>query len=168
MRGRTGPLIGSLIFIAIAPGTVAGLIPFAFTRWQPRPPLLAIPFSRVLGAIVLVGGLAILLDCFLRFALEGRGTPSPVAPTETLVVTGLYRYVRNPMYVAVLSIILGQAFVFGSVPLLAYAALVAVLFHAFVIGYEEPTLRRQFGRSYETYSRHVHRWRPRSTAWKKQ
>jgi len=165
MRGRTGPLIGSLIFIAIAPGTVAGLIPYAITRWQLRPPLLGIPFSRVLGAIVLAGGLAILLDSFLRFALEGRGTPSPAVPTERLVVTGLYRYVRNPMYVAVLSIIIGQACVFASVPLVAYAVLVAVLFHAFVIWYEEPTLRRQFGRSYETYCAHVARWRPRSTPW---
>ena len=165
MRGRTGPLIGSLIFIAIAPGTVAGLIPYAITGWRPRPALFQIPFSRVLGAIVLAGGLAILLDSFLRFALEGRGTPSPVVPTEKLVVTGLYRYVRNPMYVAVLSIIVGQAFVFGSAPLLAYAALVAVLFHAFVIGYEEPTLRRQFGKSYEDYCSHVARWRPRSTPW---
>ena len=166
MRGRAGALIGSLIFIAIAPGTVAGLIPYAITQWRLQSPFFEIPLTRVVGAIGVAAGVAIFLDSFLRFALQGRGTPSPVVPTEKLVVTGLYRYVRNPMYVAVLSIIVGQALLFGSVMLVAYAAVFGVLVVSFVRGYEEPTLARRYGAEYDAYRSAVPGWWPRRTPWR--
>jgi protein-S-isoprenylcysteine O-methyltransferase Ste14 len=101
----------------------------------------------------------------VRFVVEGRGTPAPIAPTENLVVSGLYRYVRNPMYLSVVTVIAGQAWLFASVVLLAYAGLVWLTFMVFVRIYEEPTLRRQFGAAYERYRSHVPRWIPRMTPW---
>jgi protein-S-isoprenylcysteine O-methyltransferase Ste14 len=111
-------------------------------------------------------GAAAVLDCFARFALEGRGTPAPVAPTENLVVSGLYRHVRNPMYVGVVAAIVGQALWFGSPVLLEYAVLVWLAFFAFVVLYEEPTLRRRFGPAYDNYRANVRRWWPRMTPWR--
>jgi protein-S-isoprenylcysteine O-methyltransferase Ste14 len=163
---RLRPLIGSVAFFFVAPGVVAGWLPYALSRWRFAPPFLGLQVVRWLGGALLVAGLAVLVDCFLRFALEGRGTPAPVAPTETLVVTGLYRHVRNPMYVAVLAVVLGQALLFGSVPLLAYDAVVWAAFHLFVLAYEEPTLRRQFGDSYRLYQGAVGRWWPRIEPWR--
>jgi len=110
-------------------------------------------------------GLAVLLSAFLRFVLEGIGTPAPVAPTERLVVGGLYRYVRNPMYLAVAALILGQALLLGQAGLLLYTAAFGVTVAAFVHGYEEPVLRRRFGAHYETYRRAVPAWWPRRTPW---
>jgi protein-S-isoprenylcysteine O-methyltransferase Ste14 len=102
---------------------------------------------------------------FVRFLLhfvgEGQGTPAPIAPTKHLVVGGPFRRVRNPGYIGVLSMVLGQGLFFGSAPVVAYAALLAVGFHLFVVLYEEPTLRRQFGEEYEAYCRRVPRWVPR-------
>lgn len=106
-----------------------------------------------------------LLDSFVRFALQGLGTPAPVFPTSHLVVTGLYRYVRNPMYVAVTSAILGQALIFGNVTLLEYGGMVWLLFHLFVLIYEEPTLKRSFGPEYKSFCVAVPRWIPRITPW---
>src|SRR5947209_9322056 len=103
---RTFALLGSAIFLVIAPGTLAVLIPRWITRWQFQPPLLGFSGLRTLGVVLIVLGLPVLLDSFARFALQGLGTPAPVAPPSRLVVTGFYRYVRNPMYVAVLSLIL--------------------------------------------------------------
>jgi protein-S-isoprenylcysteine O-methyltransferase Ste14 len=166
MRGRTGPLLGSFLFFWIAPATVAGWVPYALTRWRIQPALLGVPGERVIGGVVVAVGVAILVESFSRFAMKGRGTPAPIAPTETLVVSGFYRYVRNPMYVAVLAIIIGQALLFGSIVLLPYAALVWLLFHGFVLLYEEPTLRRRYGPSYEAYRANVRRWRPRMRPWR--
>src|SRR5262249_19139083 len=97
----------------------------------------------------------------LRFVVEGRGTPAPIAPTEHLVVGGPFRWVRNPGYIAVIALLLGQALLLGSSAVLAYATVVALGFHLFVVFYEEPTLRRQFGAEYETYCHAVPRWIPR-------
>ena len=130
-----------------------------------QPPLLGLPGERVVGVAAVAAGLACLLDCFARFALEGRGTPGPVAQTEVLVASGLYRFVRNPMYLSVLSIVAGQALLFGQARLFAYAAVLVCVFHLFVLLYEEPSLRRRFGESYETYCLHVGRWWPRRTPW---
>ena len=105
------------------------------------------------------------MSAFWRFAVEGLGTPAPVAPPERLVVGGLYRFVRNPMYAAVEAIILGQALLLGQLILFAYAAVFALAVAAFVHFYEEPTLRRQFGAEYETYRRAVPAWRPRRQPW---
>lgn len=161
MRGRAGPLIGSFVFLVIAPGTIAGLIPYRLTQWRMQPAFLGQPWLRAPGVLLVLGGCLVLLDSFRRFALEGRGTPAPVVPPDQLVVSGLYRYVRNPMYVAVLSIVLGQALLLSSTTLLWYSAILWLMFHVFVLMYEEPTLRRKFGRSYDEYCASVRRWRPR-------
>jgi protein-S-isoprenylcysteine O-methyltransferase Ste14 len=107
----------------------------------------------------------VLLLAFVRFVIEGSGTPAPVAPTQHLVVGGLYRYVRNPMYLAVLAIIIGQALALWRPILVGYAAVVALAFVAFVRGYEEPTLRSTFGDEYEAYRRAVPGWWPRLHPW---
>lgn len=113
----------------------------------------------------IAAGVAFLLHAFALFALH-RGTPAPVAPTETLVVTGAYRFVRNPMYLAVLSIILGQALLFGSWRLVIYAVIVLAAVFAFVKGYEEPTLTETYGEQYLNYQRNVPGWWPRFTPWR--
>lgn len=162
---RTWLLIGAFAFFVIAPGTLAGWIPYAITGWRMQGSLAGIP-GRVAGGVLLTAGAAVLIDSFRRFVFEGHGTPAPVAPTRELVVSGLYRYVRNPMYVAVVSAIVGQALLFGSIRLLAYAAIVWLMFHTFVTFYEEPVLRRKFGQSYNEYRANVPRWRPRVTPWR--
>ena len=163
---RTRAILGSFVFFWVAPAVVAGVVPFALVGWTMQPPLLGLPGERVLGVAVVVAGLASLLDCFARFALEGRGTPAPVAQTEVLVASGLYRFVRNPMYVSVLIIISGQALLFGQARLLAYAGVMLAAFHLNVLLYEEPKLRRRFAESYEIYCLNVGRWWPRLTPWR--
>ncbi|HEX8870860.1 MAG TPA: methyltransferase, partial [Lentzea sp.] len=114
--------IGSAAFFLLAPGGVAGLIPWLLTRWE------ALPFwlpLRIAGAVLLLAALAVLISSFARFVAEGFGTPAPVAPPDRLVVGGFYRFVRNPMYLAVLSLITGQALVLGQLVLLAYAVVVS-------------------------------------------
>lgn len=153
------------MFLVLAPGVVAGLIPWWLTGWDVRTPL---PFwapLRVVGLVLLVAGALALVQAFVRFVLEGRGTPAPVAPTERLVVGGLYRHVRNPMYLAVTATILGQALLLGQPILLVYAGLFLAVVAAFVRWYEEPTLRRQFGADYERYLREVPAWWPRREPW---
>jgi protein-S-isoprenylcysteine O-methyltransferase Ste14 len=110
-------------------------------------------------------GLVVLVRAFIRFVVEGIGTPAPVAPTESLVVGGAYRYVRNPIYLAVAALIFGQALLFGDSGLLLYGAGFCVVVAAFVHGYEEPTLSRRFGAQYEHYRRAVPAWIPRRTPW---
>jgi protein-S-isoprenylcysteine O-methyltransferase Ste14 len=156
---------GSLVFFAVAPGVVAGLVPWWLTAWKLRHPL---PYwwpLRVLGAAVLVAGTVVLVQAFVRFVVEGAGTPAPIAPTERLVVGGLYRHVRNPMYLAVVAAIAGQALILFQLPLLAYAAAVGLAFAAFARWYEEPALTRRFGASYAAYRRGVPAWWPRVRPW---
>jgi protein-S-isoprenylcysteine O-methyltransferase Ste14 len=121
---------------------------------------------RVLGAILLVAGLIALIRAFVRFVMEGLGTPAPIAAPERLVVGGVYRYVRNPMYVAVLAAIVGQALLLGRLGLLLYAGAAWLIVAAFVRWYEEPTLARRFGADYESYRRAVPAWWPRLRPWK--
>jgi protein-S-isoprenylcysteine O-methyltransferase Ste14 len=161
--GGWGPLLGSALFFCLAPGIVAGAVPYALNGWRVGEPFLSSPGTRVLGAFLVVLGLASLIECFGRFAIVGRGTPAPIAPTRDLVVSGQYRYVRNPMYLAVVAVILGQALLMGHVGTAIYGAGIAALFHVWVRVYEEPTLRRQFGRSYQEYQAAVGRWWPRRT-----
>jgi protein-S-isoprenylcysteine O-methyltransferase Ste14 len=158
------PVVGTIVFFFVAPGTVAGLIPWWITRWRTTPSFLDTPALKIVGAALIAAGLAALLDCFARFALKG-GTPAPVFPTPRLVVTGLYRFVRNPTYVAVVALIAGQALLFASPLLLGYAALIWAAFHLFTIGYEEPTLRQTFSAQYEAYCASVPRWLPRRRPW---
>jgi protein-S-isoprenylcysteine O-methyltransferase Ste14 len=160
-RGRSA--LGSGLFLVVAPGVVAGLIPWWLTGWEAGttwPPL------QLLGALLLGAGVIVLVDAFVRFVVEGIGTPAPIAPTQRLVVGGLYRHVRNPMYLAVGATIVGQALLLGRPILLLYAAAFAVVVVAFVRGYEEPTLARQFGAEYEDYRRAVPGWWPRLRPWR--
>ena len=153
--------LGSAVFFVLAPGVVAGVIPWWLTGWRMREPL---PFwlpLRVLGAALIIAGTAVLIYAFVQFVTQGVGTPAPVAPTERLVVRGLYRFVRNPMYLAVIATIVGQALLLGRILLLLYAFAVGLAFSVFVRGYEEPTLRRRYGAEYEAYCRAVPRWWPR-------
>ena len=159
--GRAGAAAGSLLFLLLAPGVVAGLVPWWFTRWEVREPLPYWTAFRVAGVLLLVLGCAVLVHAFARFVVEGIGTPAPVAPTERLVVGGLYRYVRNPMYLAVAATIVGQALLLGQLALLLYAATFVVVVAAFVRGYEEPTLERRYGAQYASYRRTVPGWWPR-------
>src|SRR5687768_6786582 len=143
---RLRAAIGSLLFLFIAPGTLAGLVPWWLTGWAIHdwPQAYATPL-RLVGAVLIVLGVPALLHAFARFVLEGIGTPAPVAPPEHLVVGGLYRYVRNPIYIALIATIVGQALALAQPGLLLYAAVVAMAFVAFVYGYEEPTLSEKFG-----------------------
>ncbi|WP_285641449.1 isoprenylcysteine carboxylmethyltransferase family protein [Lentzea sp. NBRC 102530] len=154
--------LGSVAFFVIAPGGVAGLVPWLLTRWRFEP---FWPPLRVAGAVLLVAALGVLVSAFARFVSEGFGTPAPVAPPDRLVVGGLYRYVRNPMYLAVLSLILGQALLFGQWVLLPYAAVVALAFASMVRWHEEPVLLRDFGTQYERYRAAVPGWWPRLRPW---
>ena len=121
---------------------------------------------RPLGAALAAVGAAVLLEAFVRFAWQGLGTPAPVYPTNRLIVRGTYRFVRNPMYLAVEAVILGQAAFFGSFELVIYAAMIAVAFYLFVILAEEPVLKRHFPGEYRRYAANVHRWLPRLTPWR--
>lgn len=158
-------LAGAIAFSIIAPGTIAGFIPYAITRWRVQSHWLGLP-GQIAGGLMLAAGVLVIAESFLRFVFVGRGTPAPVAPPEGLVVSGFYRYTRNPMYVAVVSAIVGQALLFGSANLLAYAVLIWLLVSGFVLIYEEPVLRRKFGRSYDVYRENVPRWWPRSKPWR--
>jgi protein-S-isoprenylcysteine O-methyltransferase Ste14 len=156
--GRFQAALGSVLFLFVAPGVMAGLVPWLLTGWRSSDPPTAVV---VLGAALVALGAGVLLHAFGRFVLEGRGTPAPVAPTEQLVVGGLYRFVRNPMYLAVGATIVGQALVLGRPLLLAYAAAFGLLVAAFVRGYEEPTLSARYGEEYAAYRRAVPGWWPR-------
>ena len=156
---------GSLVFLAAAPGVVAGLVPWWLTAWEKKEPLPGWALVRILGWVLVAAGVVVVLQAFARFVHEGLGTPAPVAPTERLVVGGIYRYVRNPMYLAVAATIVGQALVLGQPLLLLYAGAFLLTVAAFVHWYEEPTLCRQFGADYETYLRAVPGWWPRRTPW---
>jgi protein-S-isoprenylcysteine O-methyltransferase Ste14 len=116
--------------------------------------------------LLIAAGLPGLIDSFARFALQGLGTPAPIAPPQNLVVTGLYRYVRNPMYVAVVAVILGQGILFGDWRILIYGGLMWLAFHAFVLAYEEPVLAESFGAQYEDFRANVPRWIPRLSPWR--
>ncbi|MEU7906488.1 isoprenylcysteine carboxylmethyltransferase family protein [Actinoplanes sp. NPDC049118] len=150
---------GSALFFALAPGTVAGLLPWALTGWHTGAEL---PWAvRGFGALLIFAGLLVLVPAFVRFVVEGAGTPAPVAQTDRLVVGGAYRFVRNPMYVAVLLVVVGQAMVLGRAGLVLYALVAAAAMVGFVKGYEEPHLARTYGAEYEAYRRAVPGWWPR-------
>lgn len=158
---RTSATLGSAIFLVIAPGTLAVYLPWRICHWRFAPPLLGFFPFRILGALMIVAGLPAMLDSFARFAIQGMGTPAPVAPPQHLVVTGLYRYVRNPMYVGGALLIIGQGLFFGTASLVEFGVVVWLVSFAFVVFYEEPALRRKFGKEYEEFCARVPRWIPR-------
>jgi protein-S-isoprenylcysteine O-methyltransferase Ste14 len=146
-------VLGSTVFFFAAPCVVAGVIPWAINGWsEPR-------FWPAL--LLIVAGLVVLLRAFVRFVREGRGTPAPIAPTEQLVIGGDYRFVRNPMYVGVVAIVLGQALLFLDVWLFAYSVIAWAVMASFVHWYEEPVLRRRYGSQYEEYCKTVPAWLPK-------
>src|SRR5829696_9923778 len=153
---------GTAGFLLLAPGVVAALLPWWLTGWHAHDVWL---LALAVGAGLIAGGAAALIHAFARFVIEGVGTPAPAYPTERLVVGGLYRYVRNPMYLAVGATILGQALLLGQPVLVAYAGAFAVAVAAFVDGYEQPTLAHRFGAQYEAYRSAVPAWLPRLRPW---
>ena len=159
--GRIKAALGSFVFLVLAPGIVAGLVPWLITHWEPLPPGDGPAAVRWAALVLIAAGLAVVLDAFARFAWEGLGTPAPIAPTRTLVVSGFYRFVRNPMYVAVIALIFGQAVLFASWAVALYGVAIAAAFVTFVRLYEEPTLRRAYGEEYAAYCAVTPGWFPR-------
>jgi protein-S-isoprenylcysteine O-methyltransferase Ste14 len=156
------PALYTAVFFVLAPGGNAVLIPWLITRWQhpDHGP------AAVSGIVLVAAGAAVVVVSFVRFVTEGRGTPAPVAPTETLVVGGLYRFVRNPMYVGVAWVIAGQALLFRSWGVVVWLVIFVFAVVSFVKAYEEPQLAEQFGASYERYRRAVPGWWPRLTPYR--
>jgi protein-S-isoprenylcysteine O-methyltransferase Ste14 len=148
----------SFLFLIIAPGTVAGYIPLVLLRKGPR--IETGIFAYLAIPLWLVGG-TILLWSFWNFLHEGRGTPAPIEPPKELVIVGFYRYVRNPMYVGIMLLLLGHFLWFGFWWLLVYTVMAFIIVHLFVTLYEEPTLKRSFGAAYENYLNQVPRWIPK-------
>src|SRR4051812_3279605 len=163
-RTRVRAWVGTIVFLFVAPGIVAGLIPWAITGWRVPDWGGWIWPVAIVAALLILGGVVVLLDAFVRFA-RADGTPAPPAPTAHLVVVGPYRYVRNPMYLAVLTIIVGQALLFWSLGTLVYAGIVLVMVASFVRAYEEPTLEEEYGEEYREFRRHVRGWIPRLRPW---
>ena len=163
---KSAAAVGSAIFLVVAPGVVAGVLPWLLTGWHPR----SVPGGwlplRILGAAMVVAGAGVVLSAFGRFVTEGRGTPAPVAPPSRLVVGGLYRYVRNPMYVAILCCLIGQTLLLLQPALVWYTLIITAAFVTFVKLYEEPHLAGQFGTDYAIYRRHVPGWWPRLRPWR--
>jgi protein-S-isoprenylcysteine O-methyltransferase Ste14 len=159
---RARAAAGSLLFLLVAPGVMAGVVPWLLTGWESTGPS---PALVVLGVLLIVAGVTALVSAFARFVTEGLGTPAPIAPPGQLVVGGLYRHVRNPMYVAVLATIVGQAALLGQMDLLTYALGFLIAVVSFVYGYEQPRLHGQFGAQYDEYCEHVPAWVPRLRPW---
>jgi protein-S-isoprenylcysteine O-methyltransferase Ste14 len=163
-RSRFRAITGSLGFVLLGgPTIVAGIVPWLLTRWDAddQPVVL-----RILGVVVLLVGAALVLETTTRFALHGRGTPVPWAPPERFVERGSYRYVRSPMYLGVILLVVGQALLLGQEILFGWAVVAWLMFTGFLAFYEEPQLVRRFGASYDDYRRRVRRWipaRPRSS-----
>jgi len=158
---RTAALVKSLIFTVLVPGTIAGYVPYRILSAQSEIAPLLPGGVRFVGIAAMAGGVLGYLWCAWDFATKGLGTPAPIDPPRALVAQGLYRYVRNPMYVSVLLVLLGESVFFESRRLLLYAGIVWLVVHSFVLIYEEPTLRRKFGAAYDEYCRRVPRWLPR-------
>ena len=158
MDRAVGPILKTLLFTIVVPGTVAVYIPHlllgSYSKLESS--LLFWPG----GAMIIVGAL-IYFRCAWEFAIRGLGTPAPTAPTKYLVTTALHRYVRNPMYLGVALAIAGQGVLYRNLHVVEYAGIMLLIAHTFVVSYEEPALRRQFGDSYEEYRKNVPRWIPK-------
>jgi len=152
--------IASAAFFVVAPGTVVGLVPWLITRWEITGSGLPWRLLQAIGVVLIVVGLIPPVHAFVQFVKAG-GTPMPIAPTQRLVVTGFNRYVRNPMYLGLIVVMLGQALLFGSLALVLWAAAFWIITASFVRWYEEPTLVDEYDGEYEEYRRHVHAWLPR-------
>ena len=157
------PLIKTALFTLVAPGTVAVLLPCLLAARGKQPPLEIGPLKYA-GAVPILAGAALFLWCAYLFAVTGRGTPAPIDPPKELVAQGPYRFVRNPMYLGIFAVLAGEAVLFESRILSQYAGTVVLVFYLFVVVYEEPSLRRRFGPSYQRYLEAVPRFIPRPRA----
>lgn len=150
----------TLLFTIVVPGTLLGLIPWLLLRWTGGDQLPTLS-PWLLGLVPFCAGIVLYFWCAGAFTFEGQGTPAPMDAPVFLVKSGPYRWVRNPMYIGVLAVLFGEAILFHSLVLAGMGLLASTAVHLFVVFYEEPTLRRQFGASYEAYLRAVPRWLPR-------
>jgi protein-S-isoprenylcysteine O-methyltransferase Ste14 len=157
MDRRRLAALATVAFGAVAPGTVAGVIPWRLANGCLHPPLGGARVTRWLGTGLIAAGAPLVASAFVRF-VRAAGTPAPVFETESLVVTGPYRYTRNPQYVGVVTIVAGEGLLYGSRRVLAYSAALWAAFNLWVRVYEEPRLRQRFGADYDTYVRTVPRW----------
>jgi len=157
--------VASAAFFVVAPGTVAGLVPWLITHWQLPDVGPVYRIVQALGVLLIVAGVVPPVHAFVQFVKAG-GTPMPIAPTQHLVVAGFNRYLRNPMYFGLLVVIVGQAMLFRSPGLLIYAAAAWLITASFVRWYEEPTLTREYGDEYLTYRQNVPAWWPRRRPWR--
>lgn len=153
-------LFKTLIFTILVPGTVTVIVPWALVSRYPARLPVELGLLRYGGGILIVVGAIIYLRCAWDFSIAGHGTPAPIAPPEELVVRGFYRFTRNPMYVGVTTVLVGEFVLTSSLVQFAYASIVFVIVRTFVVYYEEPNLRRRFGESYERYCATVPRWLP--------
>jgi protein-S-isoprenylcysteine O-methyltransferase Ste14 len=159
VRAALSAIAKTLLFTAIVPVTIVGIVPW---RLRGDAPVGARGAEFVAAMTVIFIGIAIYLHtAFWSFAAIGGGTPAPIAPTKILVVHGLYRFVRNPMYIGVELAVLGQAWLFHSFRILVYLAFAAGAVYLFVVFYEEPTLRKRYGDQYDRYRATVPRWIPK-------
>ena len=163
---KVGAVLGSALFFVVAPSVLGGLVPWWITQWEFQPAFFGVGLTRILGGILIIAAVPGIVDSFARFALDGLGTPAPVAPPEKLVVSGLYCYMRNPIYASLVVVSFGQALLFGDVRLLWYGALLWLFFHVWVVIVEEPGLRDRFGTEYEGFRTNVPRWIPRLHPWR--
>jgi protein-S-isoprenylcysteine O-methyltransferase Ste14 len=152
------PILKTLAFTVLVPGTIAGYVPYRLLGSQPNP---TFDIVGVVGTIAIILGAMGYLTCAWNFAYHGLGTPAPLDPPKTLIARGLNRYVRNPMYLSVLLVIVGEAALFHAWKITLYAAVVWTCAHLFVVFYEEPNLQKKFGTIYEDYRSEVSRWIPR-------
>ena len=152
-----GTIVAAPLFIAL----VIVYVPYTLSGWWFAPAFFGWVPSRWIGVALILIPIPVLLDFLARFVGEGHGTPMPMAPPQRLVLGGSFRFVRNPAYLAAVVTLVGQGLLFASVPILIYAGAMLLVFHAFVVGYEEPRLRREFGAAYDAYCRRVLRWLPR-------
>jgi len=165
MMERKGTVLWALfktaVFTLVVPGSVGVLIPRFVLLDTGGTYRLPAAEWRWIGLVPLVAGACTYFKCAWDFAVTGLGTPAPMDMPRRLVAKGLYRFLRNPMYMGVASFVVGQAILFGSVAVGVYIVCVWLICHLFVVFYEEPTLRRKFGAEYEEYCRRVPRWFPR-------
>ena len=163
---RAAAGLASVAFFCAAPGVVGGLVPWLLTGWVlPPSSKTSLILRGCLAAVAVLSGMVVLIGAFVRFVREGSGTPAPVAPTDRLVIGGMFRFVRNPMYLAVVTILLGQSVLFASTTLLIYTFVVWAAMAAFVRWYEEPVLTTRYGQQYADYRRNVRAWWPKLKPW---
>lgn len=160
-RWEFKPAIGTILFTLLVPGSITVLIPYLLLNFQLHLIPVKLGNYRYLGLIPIILGLIAYLWTAWDFTFKGKGTPAPISAPKVLMVSGLYRYVRNPMYIGILMILLGEALFFKEVILLVYTCLMFLSFHRFVKYYEEHDLTRQFGAAYKLYCHAIPRWFPR-------